>query len=150
MSFPPAPRKDQRFVLLFFIGHGKGGKKKTGKGDLKEYFSRSVVIILELEAIEFSCHQTQWSLDFYISAKSQLLQHVANHGVESSCVCLCPGSTEGNCTHPMLELLPGLNPRCSSLWLWGLTGGQSPKTDGKWGRAYRGKGSSSSFCTALL
>lgn len=68
MLFPPAPRKYQRFVVLFFTGNGEE-KKNTGKGDLKEYFGRSFTIILGLEVIEFSYHRTQGQLDFTLVQK---------------------------------------------------------------------------------
>lgn len=45
MLFPPIPRKHKRFIWLLFIGNSGWIKKKTEKGDLKEYFSRSFVII---------------------------------------------------------------------------------------------------------
>ena len=93
MLFPPTPRNDQRFVLLFFTGNGEWGKKKAGKGDLKEYFSRSFVIILGLEAIRIFMPPHKWPLDFTLSEKRKLLQHIASHELESVSI-----STQGKCT----------------------------------------------------
>lgn len=68
MLFPPAPKKNLRFVLLFFPANCEGGRKKR-KGVLKKYVS-SFVIILGPDTIEFSSHYAQQPVDFTLVQKA--------------------------------------------------------------------------------
>lgn len=99
MLFPPAPRNDLRFVSLFFIGNG-GWREKHKKGRFERIFQQKFCDYLGTCSHKTFMAPYTTTTSFHPSAKSELLQHVADHRVEGSCVRRCPDSTEGEWTSP--------------------------------------------------